>query len=292
MTRLAEERGLTLTELLVALTLMLIISAAALTSLEQFTRMSGRTERRIDQQDHARQASREIARALRNIAAAPDRPDVVERAGPYDIVFKTVAAGSAADANTSGLRRVRYCLDTTGSSRALRAQTQTWTTAAPPAMPSTSSCPDAAWGETRVIGEHISNRADGQERPLFTYRRTWGDEIDSVAVRIFVDGDPAAEPREAVVESGVFLRNQNRAPVAAFSATPAGLRHLLLNASESIDPDGQPLDVRWFVGGADVGSGMTLDYLARRSGPHVIEVEVSDPAGLVDRSAPQTVVVP
>ena len=59
---------------------------------------------------------------------------------------------------------------------------------------------------------------------MFAYRRTAAGETIPVAVRLYLDIDPR-EPKEALAETGVFMRNQNRIPVARFTATPAGIGH-------------------------------------------------------------------
>ena len=94
-----DEAGFTLPELLVGMVLMLLVMAASLTVLDQFRAMHVRTDRRAELNDAARSTTRQLARSLRNLAASPDLPTVVERAGDYDIVFRTVdkprtAAGS------------------------------------------------------------------------------------------------------------------------------------------------------------------------------------------------------
>ena len=222
--RLTDERGLTLIELLIASMLMLIISAAALTTLDQFTRLGKNSERRLDQQDRVRTAARSIVHELRDVAASPERPTIIEHADDYDIVFKTVADGASTGANTMHLQRVRYCLAGNRNSATVRQQTQSWTTATPPAIPSTATCPSAAWGSSTVVAEDITNRAGSQERPIFTYRRTAAGEVQSISVKLYLDADRSLEPPETLAETGVFLRNQNRVPVATFTATPAGHR--------------------------------------------------------------------
>jgi prepilin-type N-terminal cleavage/methylation domain-containing protein len=291
--RITDERGVTLVELLIASMLMLIVSAAALTTLDQFVRMGGNSERRLDQQDRVRTATREIVGDLRDVAASPERPTIIESAGDYDVVFKTVEDGAAAGANTMRLQRYRYCLDSHNrSSATVQLQTQSWTTATPPAIPSTASCPSAAWGSSKVVVENITNRAGSQERPMFTYRQTAAGEVQSISVKLYLDIDPAKEPPEALAETGVFLRNQNRVPVATFTATPAGIGHILLNASESVDPEDQPVEVHWFDAGKPLGRGTIFDYNAKTRGVHSITVEVVDVGGLVGRYGPVSVVVP
>lgn len=290
--RLTDERGLTLIELLVASMLMLIICAAALTTLDQFTRFGMNADRRLDQQDRVRTAARSIVHELRDVAASPERPTIIELSDDYDIVFKTVVDGPSSGANTMRLQRIRYCLAGERNSATVRQQTQTWTTATPPAIPSTATCPSPAWGSSKVVAEDITNRAGSQERPIFSYRRTAAGEVQSIAVKLYLDDDPTREPAEALAETGVFLRNQNRVPVATFTATPAGIGHVLLNASESVDPEDQPLEVRWFDAGKQVGRGTIFDYNAKKRGTHQIEVQVQDVGGLVGRYGPISVVIP
>lgn len=290
--RLAEERGLTLIELMVAASLMLIISAAALTTLDQAVRLGGNSERRLDQQDRVRTAARSILHEIRDVAASPERPAIIEQAGDYDLVFKAVADGGATGANTMHLNRVRFCLAGDRNSATIRQQTQSWTTAIPPNIPSTASCPSAAWDTSTVVAEDITNRAGSQERPVFSYRRTTAGEVQSIAVQLFLDEDPKREPPEALAETGVFLRNQNRVPEARFTATPAGTGHILLNASDSVDPEDQPLEVRWYDGTKAIGRGTIYDYNAKTRGTHPITVEVTDVGGLVTRLGPINVVVP
>ena len=291
--RLADERGLTVTELLVAAILMLVVSGAALTTLESFTRLGKSSERRLDQQDRVRTATRSIVRDLRNVAASPERPIIIEQGSDYDIVFKTVVDGGDAGDNAMHLQRVRYCLDSHDrNSATVRLQTQSWTTAAPPAIPSTTSCPSPAWDTSTAVEADITNRAGSQERAMFAYRRTAAGETESVAVRLFLDIDPVREPKESRAETAVFMRNQNRVPVARFTATPAGIGHVLLNASDSVDPEDQPIEVRWFDGTKAIGRGTIFDYNAKTSGAHPISVEVQDVAGLIGRAGPVSVVVP
>ena len=127
---------------------------------------------------------------------------------------------------------------------------------------------------------------------MFAFRRTAAGETQSVAVRLYLDIDPVREPKESLAETGVFMRNQNRIPVAQFTATPAGIGHVLLNASDSIDPEDQPLEVRWFDAGKQVGRGTIFDYNAKQRGTHQIEVQVQDVGGLVGHYGPVSVVIP
>ena len=294
MNRLADEDGFTLAELLVGAMLAIIVLSASLTTLDQFRKMSARTDDRVGLQDQARQVSRELARSLRNVAPSPEFPAVIGRAAPYDIVFRTVDRPRAdSAANVRNLRRVRYCLDATDPDRAtLLEQTQRWNTQTAPLMPAGTSCPSADWGASRLVADHLTNRSGGADRPLWTYRQTSTGQVTGVKLSLFMNDQPDLRDNEVALETGVFLRNQNRAPTALFTAAPAGVRHVLLNGSTSSDPEGDPLDYIWFVNGVEVGRGLIFDYAATAGGSYEFRLDVRDPSGLLGRSPTQTVVLP
>lgn len=289
----ARQDGFTLPEVLVGMMLMLMVMAASLSVLDQFRQMNGRTERRADLNDSARNTSRQLARALRNLAASPDLPTVVERAGAYDIVFRVVdQPRTDAGSNTRNLKRVRYCLDAAVPTRGrLLEQTQRWTSTSAPAIPTSTACPATTWGAHRVVGDRITNRANSLDRPLWTYGRTAAGQVASVRLNLFMNGDPSTRSREVSQTTSVFLRNQNRSPTASFTAAQTGYRHILLNGSGSYDPEGQLLEFRWFVNGTEVGSSLSYSYRALAAGTYSVVLEVRDPSGLVDRSAAQSVAV-
>jgi prepilin-type N-terminal cleavage/methylation domain-containing protein len=293
MSRLRAQHGFTLPEVLVGMLLMLIVMAASLTVLDQFRLMHSRADSKVTLQDDARRASRELARSLRNLAASPDLPGVVERAEPYDLVFRTVDDPRAdAGDNTRNLRRVRYCLDAADPDKArLLEQTQRWDTFTAADMPLGTSCPSADWGASRVIAEGLTHRAYEPSRPLWTFDQTAAGQVASVELNLFMNDDPSVRAREVALQTGVFLRNQNRAPTATFTAAAAGFRHILLNGSGSSDPEGQPLEYVWFANNSEVGRGLIFDWDAKTAGTHTIRLEVRDPGGLADRSAVQPVVV-
>ena len=294
MSRLSREDGFTLPELLVGAVLMVIVMLATLSVLDQFRLMSKRTDDRVALQDEARQTSRELARTLRNIAPSPAIPLVIERAGEYDLVFRTVDRPRPdAGANARNLRRMRYCLDASDPDRArLLEQTQRWNTATPPAMPLATDCPSTSWDSSRLVADQLTNQAAGGDRPLWTYKQAVTGEITGVKLNLFMNDDPDATEREVSLQTGVFLRNQNRAPTALFTAAPAGVRHVLLNGSTSSDPEGDPLDYHWFVNGVEVGRGLIFDYAAPAGGTYTFRLDVRDPSGLLGRSPTQTVVLP
>jgi hypothetical protein len=197
-------------------------------------------------------------------------------------VFKTVAPAmpsGAGNLNVTNTKRVRYCLARTDATRArLIEQTQTWTTQSAPAAPAVGQCgARAGWTRTEVIADRITNVIGGRDRPLFTYSSAGGSTLSTaIHVDLFVDPDPRSAAPETEVSSGVYLRNQNRAPKAIFTptVTASGVQ---LNGSASFDPEGETLDYTWTDNGTVVGSGIT--FLYSPSGPvadRVIGLTVSD----------------
>jgi type II secretory pathway pseudopilin PulG len=294
MSRLRNEDGYTLPEVLVGALLMILVMSASLGVLENLTRLGARTDQRVELQDKARQASRELARSLRNVAPSPEFPTVIERGDAFDLVFRTVDRPRTDQGdNTRNLRRVRYCLDASDPERAqLLEQTQRWNTQTAPAMPSGTSCPSADWGSSRLVSDHLTNRSGGTDRALWSYNQTTTGEVTSLKVNLFMNDTPESRDREVALQTGVFLRNQNRAPSALFTAAPAGVRHVLLNGSTSSDPEGDPLDYFWFVNGVEVGRGLIFDYAAPSGGTYEFRLDVRDPSGMLGRSPTETVVLP
>ena len=293
MNRLAREDGFTLAELLVGAMLAIIVLSASLTVLDQFRKMSGRTDDRVQLQDEARQVSRQLARSLRNVAPSPEFPTVIGRAEPYDIIFRAVDRPRASGLNTRNLKRVRYCLDASDPSRArILEQSERWDSATAPPLSTDTSCPSGDFGAYRVVADHLTNRSGGADRPLWTYDQRTTGEITGVKLHLFMNEAPNIPEQEVSLETGVYLRNQNRAPTALFTAAPAGVRHVLLNGSPSSDPEGDPLDYHWFVNGAEVGRGLIFDYAAPAGGSYAFRLDVRDPSGLLGRSPTETVVLP
>lgn len=294
MRRAGKEEGFALTELLVAMAIFIVVISATLLVFDQFQLTNVRNQQRNDAQQAARTSLDQVARDLRNLASpTAGQPQAIDRATAYDLVFQNVdASGPNTGANTANVRRVRYCLDTTNpSAETLWAQIQTWTTASVPALPSTSSCPDpaAGWTGRQVMASKVVNEVGGQNRPVFAYNASTATAITAIRGTLYVDVNPGHKPGETTLGTGVFLRNQNRAPTSAFTATATGNRHVLLNGSLSSDPEGQPLTYKWYDGSTQVGAGITYDYQAPATGSRTFTLKVFDPANLEGDSQAQVV---
>jgi hypothetical protein len=278
-------------ELVLAATLMLIVLGATLTTLDEFTDSTRATELQNDSQEQARSAMDQLARELRNHAVANTRaPEGIALAEPYDLIFETVGQSRpSGSANTANVQRVRYCLDADST---LWAQDQFWTTASSPEVPSIISCPSNFWHSRRIVAEDVVNRLGGASRPLFTYDAANPAQVRRVSMSLFVDTTPGAEPKETRLQSAIFLRNANQPPAASFTATVTGSGQLILNGTESSDPESERLSYSWKIDDAAIAPATaTVDYGGVPSGTHSVELTVTDPGGLFGTNR-QTVAVP
>jgi len=280
-----SERGeVSITALLTAMVIMVGVLGSTLGVLNSVTRVAADGTRRTDAQDAARSAVDRMSAALRNLASpTAAQPQAVDEASAKSIVFKTVdPQGPNSGANATNTKRVRYCLDVAAQ---LQEQTQTWTTATAPAVPSVAGCPADGWTRTQVLAQHVVNG----DVPVFSFDSTVLTEISALHFELLVDIDVGREPVATRLASGVFLRNQNRRPSAAFTATRSSGR-IVLNGSASSDPEGEPLSYEWFDNGTPIGTGITFSHPVAVGTSHPLSLRVKDPAGLEAVSATQVVV--
>jgi hypothetical protein len=311
---MSSERGETLTGLLVAMVLFVVVLGATLKLFGASETISHDTQVRLDTEDRTRQAEEALARDLRNLASpTPSQPQAVDRAGARDIVFKTVdAVGPNAGANDANVKRVRYCLDNAGR---LWKMQQRWTDATVPDVPGGATgfaddptCSSAGWDSAQLMADSVVNYAGGRSRALFSYNSQSDlTAITSVAISAFVDVDVARGPKETNLASGVYLRNQNRPPTATMIAK-GSVQGLLLNGSLSSDPEGDLLTYCWYDSAAPqvdqtamnakrlpctpgplVGTGVTFLSAVPYGATRTVWLEVRDPGNLAAVSAQQTI---
>jgi type II secretory pathway pseudopilin PulG len=299
MSRLEGQDGFTLVEVLVTTLLMIVVLGATLSAFESFGRVDRRTQAQNDANQETRRMVDLLTRELRNLASPSTiNPQAVERAEQYDLIYETVdPVKPSPSENDRNLKRVRYCLaPSSGGSASIWKQQQTWTSVVPPATPSSTTCPSSSWPtQTRVTGD-VVNREKGE--PIFKYNDTVLDRITSVQVELFSDVDTNRRPEATRLASGVYLRNQNRAPVASFTATDTGTSHrLLLNGSASEDPEGNSLvSYTWYADGnfaTPIASGVVAYWTPPGSTfpqTHSITLRVKD-SGAREDDATQTATV-
>ena len=285
---LLREDGMTLVEVLLVSVLMLIVMGATLTTFNNFERKTRDNQNLNEAQDQTRRALDLLARDLRNLASpTPLLPLAVDVKDPQDLIFqsegKVKPAGSLNAQNTT---RVRYCLNTT--SKILFRQIQTWTSAAAPAVPASACGASGGWNSTLAVSTDVVNGS----RPLFTYNAVDNDKVTEVSAQIFVDTTPTRLPAEVDMQTSIFLRNQNRAPTAAFSAVSMPGGAVFLNASESTDPEEKALTFEWYDASltptTKVGEGIVFTYPAPSAGNRQMYLIVRD-ATLFTQSDTKTV---
>jgi len=321
-TRLRSEAGLTLIEVLVAMIVSLVILGATLTAFAGLVGQRDHVDRQTEVETDARRGSERLARQLRNLASPADiitnvqvstQPKSVDRNLPFDLIFKDIddvlPPGSL---NSANVRRVRYCLQTAGAvpgagfsaapdRGVLWMQTQTWTTALPPAMPAAEECPGTGWSTQRIMADHVVNAAESPARAVFRYSGDAGlvtdtsdaarETVSRVEETLIVDADPTRRPAATQLTTSVILRNQNRAPIGRFTYTL--LNPLLspttcsvqLNGSASEDPESKPLEYLWYVDDQLMTQKGVVVQLTLPKGTHNFQLRVSDPAQLRGTSA-------
>jgi hypothetical protein len=86
----------------------------------------------------------------------------------------------------------------------------------------------------------------------FSYNSSDRTAITQVNVNLVVDINAVTKPPAALgLATGVFLRNQNRAPSAVFPVpTKTGTLKYRFNATASTDPEGNALNYYWYQGAA------------------------------------------
>jgi type II secretory pathway pseudopilin PulG len=245
-----RQAGFVLTELLVVMVVSTLLLGATLFTFERFIVNSNESDRANDSAEVARATLEIEARQLRNLAKRVNNVGVIGRVQGDDFIFQT------SDPTRTW---VRYCLDVSKgvSNGRIWEQTQSGDVAGTGA-----ACPaTSGWSTSKVVADSIVNRYAGRTLPLFTYRCVDGtikctsalstsDQIIGVNAQLLVDTTPGRDPEELQVNSGVYLRNQNQAPVASFTSTGVSgqSRTIQLNASSSTDFEGRTLQFFWFLG--------------------------------------------
>ncbi len=303
---IGEESGFTLIELMLVSVLMIVVMGATLGALTSFERTNGTNERQNENQEQVRRVVDSLSRELRNLASPTNElPQAVGRATSNDLIFQSVARTKpAGSTNARNTQRVRYCLEAT--SKRLWRQQQRWTGATAPSMHTASACPatptPGGWDTQTVAAENVVNDA----RPVFSFNSTEPTVITEIRTSLFADATPGRSPGEVVLGTSVFLRNQNRVPVARFTAAVSGVS-IVLNGSQSEDPEQKALEYYWYDEAVTsnrcgtlppevpqtgcVGQGIIFNYAPSPLGTKRVYLVARDPAGLTSTAATQQVCV-
>jgi type II secretory pathway pseudopilin PulG len=290
-----SDRGFVLTELLLAMGLLVVILGATLTTFSTMERNSREASDLNDIQEQARVAVDRMAKHMRNLASRNEggvRP--IERALPDDVIFLAVnPVGAGTTSNPFNIHRVRYCVD---KKNTLFVQTQTMGTASAAAA-NAAACPGPTGTSGWTTTEQLSTTVVNGERPVFGYMLAVPppqryaevtsvtsdlqlEQVVGIRASLFVDDSVTRTPPETELTTRVFLRNQNRKPTATFTAAPFTGMSLQLNGSESEDPEGGRLRLEWFDNakvGTDkkIGEGPVL-VPSFTAGLHHIWLKVTD----------------
>lgn len=269
---LKSESGWTLIELLVAMTLMLIVLSATLTSFNLFLNTSRANNRQNDQQEVARVAIDQVVRQLRNLANPTGTVATIAYADRFKIVFQTTDPAK---------QWVLYCLDnSTPSNETLWYEATASSATLTASQMSGCRNDDPVWTTKRQVVTNVTNeRTAPPDRPVFTYAGSNGPitppatgsitntaTITRVSVDLFIDADPTKPPAELEISSGAYMRNQNQVPTASMEAQPSGTGFLLDGGSSS-DPEGRTLQFYWFAEQGAPTSAQTPDNLTASQTP-------------------------
>ena len=287
-----KQAGFALPELLVSMAIVSIVMMATLSAFASFHKNERQNRLHNESTDMARLAMERMTAQLRNLSGPNDNvPESVEKAEPYDLVFLTVdPVKPVGSLNARNIKRVRYCVGAASGGRApLIRMEQEWQVQDLPPAFSTASCVDdgvGGWEITAVVANDVVNTTQATPTPIFTYRPAASplDEITSIRADLTVDVNPGERPAAVDLGSGVFLRNQNRRPVADCTAvaTDNGMQ-VAVNGSASEDPEGFNLKTyTWYVNGQKINSmtGVVGVWTATTPGTYTFTIEVEDQGGL------------
>jgi prepilin-type N-terminal cleavage/methylation domain-containing protein len=211
-----DQRGFTTIELLVAMTIGLIVSFAALSAFEGFNRGIVSNNRVTDAQDAARRQVSQMVRILREAGAPALKTgaqlSTVVSALPNDVVFRSTSwPGESSTGTAAGTYHTqRICLDTATKTvwfDGIRA-------GAPGPTTPGSACPSTAadWTHAPLVRNVVNSAVD----PLF---RIGAAPVRSVGLSLRLEGGTTATSHPLELASGGTLRGALADQVTATDLT-------------------------------------------------------------------------
>jgi Tfp pilus assembly protein PilE len=299
MSRLREESGISLTEVMAAMVVAVILFGAAITTWVEFLDVSGRSESQTKAQDTARTTIERIGGHLRNaMTTGTSSAAVNASSSSFDLFFLTPLPGTTSTTtNPRGLSHVRYCLTNAGSKNdSIYFQTHPYDSVSQPNPPDTARCPSNAWDTKAPFVDHVVNRTAAGTPALFTMKTDGATppSVTHVEIHPVVDWNADKSPDATELRSTVNLRNLNRAPTASLSCQGLANGHALCDGSASSDPDGEALTYSWAMNGTTLvnESSFRLDkYPLTSKTTYSFRLTVTDAAG-VTATATRTVTMP
>lgn len=197
---LRDERGFSLPELMIAMTIGLLIAMTMLTVFEAFDRGIDTNSKLTDAEDNGRRDVSTMVRILRD-AGAPSpttggTANAVIRATDNDVVVRSTS-WPGESATSSGTNIQRLCLDTTTKTVWFDGRRST---SMGPEDPGTS-CPSTAAGwEHSAVATKVANSA---ELPLF---RIGASPVRSISIRLRTDSSTTRATSALALGSGGTMR--------------------------------------------------------------------------------------
>lgn len=200
--RVRDERGFTLVELLVAMSVGLVILFATLTAFEAFNRGTESNSRLTDAEDRSRRDVSNIVRILRDAGApAPisgTGPRTFERVLANDIIFRSTSWPGESAVGITGTHIERLCLDTASHTVYFEGRRSGVTGPSDPGEP----CPStgvAGWTSS-PLAQSVTNTA---ELPLF---RLPSGTVRSIGVQLRSERGTTVQSRTLPLSSGASPR--------------------------------------------------------------------------------------
>ena len=244
MSRLRDDSGFSLVELLVTCAMMIVVFGAVLGAFDAFQRFNLISDNRADAQDSARSVVDDVAQRLRETTSTGTA--AVDRALGNDLVVRVVDPGNptvSGGANTARLMYERFCVN--AATGKLYAETLHWTTATAPTLPDASlgpafPCPGTGWDTIEQLTDAVTT-AGGN---IFGYTPN-ASAVSGVSIDLSIDRDPTRPPAAVELRTSITLRNLNLPPTIALSCAAVGSGQAICDSLGTDDPDGQALTYAW-----------------------------------------------